>query len=236
MPGILFVVPTPIGNLEDMTFRAINTLKNVDYVLAEDTRTSSVLLKHFDIQKTLKSYHQHNEHKILNTLINDLINGSNIALISDAGTPGISDPGFLIVREAVKNNIVVQTLPGATAFTPALVNSGFAINQFSFYGFLPQKKGRQSKLKEALADTKTLVFYESPFRIEKFLNDVYAVLGDTRKLCVCREISKKFEEISRGTAAELIQAFKLKAPKGEFVIVVDTLNNEPIDTSNEQTT
>lgn len=224
MSGILFVVPTPVGNLEDITLRAIRTLKECDYILAEDTRTSGSLLKHLGVDKPLHSYHQHNEHGILENLTADLIQGKNIALISDAGTPGISDPGFLLVRECVRHKIKVQTLPGPTAFVPALVNSGLPCDTFVFYGFLPQKKGRQSKWKEIEYEHRTMVFYESPFRIEKFLQEARERLGENRLISVSREISKLYEETIRGTVAELISHFKTKAPKGEFVLIVEGLN------------
>lgn len=225
MSGILYIVPTPIGNLEDITLRAINTLKAVDLILAEDTRTSLFLLKHLQIEKPLRSYHQHNEHKILEHLISDLSSGKNIALVSDAGTPGISDPGFLLIREAVEKNIQVITLPGATAFVPALVNSGFPCNEFSFYGFLPQKKGRQTRLKLLSQETKTFILYESPFRLLKLLQEISDHLGPNRRISVSRELSKLFEETRRGTAAELIAHFTAKPVKGELVVVVEGLNN-----------
>jgi len=225
MSGILYIVPTPIGNLEDITLRAINTLKAVDLILAEDTRTSLFLLKHLQIEKPLRSYHQHNEHKILEHLIADLDSGKNIALISDAGTPGISDPGFLLIREAIEKNITVISLPGATAFVPALVNSGFPCNEFSFYGFLPQKKGRQTRLKMLAQETKTFILYESPFRLLKLLQEISEHLGSTRRVSVSRELSKLFEETKRGTAAELLVHFTQKPVKGEIVVVVEGLNN-----------
>ncbi len=225
MSGILYIVPTPIGNLEDITLRAINTLKSVDLILAEDTRTSIFLLKHLQIEKPLRSYHQHNEHKILEHLIGDLDSGKNIALISDAGTPGISDPGFLLIREAIEKNISVISLPGATAFVPALVNSGFPCNEFSFYGFLPQKKGRQTRLKMLALETKTFILYESPFRLLKLLQEFSEHLGPTRRVSVSRELTKLFEETKRGTVTELIQHFIQKPVKGEIVVVVEGLNN-----------
>src|SRR5436190_13079646 len=194
MSGQLFVVPTPIGNLEDITLRAINILKSCDLILAEDTRTSSFLLKHLQIEKPLRSYHQHNEHKVLLQLIGELASGKNIALVSDAGTPGISDPGFLLIREAIANNINVSCLPGATAFVPALVNSGFPCNEFSFYGFLPQKKGRQTMLKQLAAEDKTFILYESPFRLAKLLGELKEHLGTGRMASVSRELSKMYEE------------------------------------------
>ena len=228
MSGQLFIVPTPIGNLEDITLRAINVLKSADLVLAEDTRTSSFLLKHLQIDKPLKSYHQHNEHKILEELISTLNSGKNIALISDAGTPGISDPGFLLIREAIANDITVISLPGATAFVPALVNSGFPCNEFSFYGFLPQKKGRQTRLKLLAQEEKTFIVYESPFRLVKLLQEFKEHLGPQRKACVCRELTKMFEETKRGTMDELITFYSSKTVKGEIVVVVQ--GNKNIET------
>ena len=227
MSGRLFIVPTPIGNLEDITLRAINTLKEVDLILAEDTRTSSFLLKHLGISKPLKSYHQHNEHKILDELITQLNSGKNIALISDAGTPGISDPGFLLIREAIEKNISIISLPGATAFVPALINSGLPCNEFSFYGFLPQKKGRQTRLKLLELEEKTFIVYESPFRLVKLLQELQKHLGAKRKACVCRELTKLFEETKRGTLEELILFYNSKPVKGEIVVVVQ--GNKNID-------
>jgi 16S rRNA (cytidine1402-2'-O)-methyltransferase len=221
MSGLLYVVPTPIGNLEDITLRAVNTLKTVDFILAEDTRTSSVLLKHLNITKPLRAYHQHNEHKIVEQLAEEILSGSNAALISDAGTPGISDPGFLLVRECIRKGVEVRTLPGPTAFVPALVNSGFPCNEFSFYGFLPQKKGRQTKLKALATEQKTFVLYESPFRLVKLLSELKEHLGTERRACVSREISKMFEENKRGTLPELENYFSSKTVKGEIVVVVE---------------
>ena len=230
MSGRLFIVPTPIGNLEDITLRAINTLKEVDLILAEDTRTSSFLLKHLGISKPLKSYHQHNEHKILDELITQLNSGKNIALISDAGTPGISDPGFLLIREAIEKNISIISLPGATAFVPALINSGLPCNEFSFYGFLPQKKGRQTRLKLLELEEKTFIVYESPFRLVKLLQELQKYLGATRKACVCRELTKLFEETKRGTLEELILFYNSKPVKGEIVVVVQGNKNIDLET------
>ena len=224
MQGQLFIVPTPIGNLEDITLRAINTLKSVDYILAEDTRNSIFLLKHLSIEKPLRSYHQHNEHKILEQLIADLNSGKNIALISDAGTPGISDPGFLLIREAIANHISIISLPGATAFVPALVNSGLPCNEFCFYGFLPQKKGRQTKLKQLALENKTIIVYESPFRLIKLLEEFKTYLGPQRKCSVSRELTKLFEETKRGTVEELLQYFASKPVKGEIVVIVEGLH------------
>jgi 16S rRNA (cytidine1402-2'-O)-methyltransferase len=225
MSGQLFVIPTPIGNLQDITLRAINTLKVVDLILAEDTRTTLFLLKHLEIEKPLKSYHQHNEHKILEDLILQLQSGKNIALVSDAGTPGISDPGFLLIREVIKNNIPVISLPGATAFVPAIVNSGLPCNEFSFYGFLPQKKGRLSKLKQIAVEEKTFVIYESPFRLVKLLQELKLHLGGERLASVSRELTKLFEETKRGTINELITYFTSKTVKGEIVVCVQGNKN-----------
>ncbi|MEO5942355.1 MAG: 16S rRNA (cytidine(1402)-2'-O)-methyltransferase [Ferruginibacter sp.] len=218
--GMLYIIPTPIGNLSDITFRAIEILKSVDLILAEDTRTSSVLLNHYQIQKPISPYHQHNEHKIVNHLADQLASGKTIALLTDAGTPGISDPAFLLVRECVKNNIEVQCLPGATAFVPALVNSGLPINSFCFEGFLPLKKGRQTMMKKLANEERTMVFYESPMRLVKTLNEFIQYFGAERKCCVSRELTKKFEENKRGTLQEVHDHFNTKSVKGEIVIVV----------------
>ncbi len=216
----LYVVPTPIGNLEDMTFRAVNELKSVDLILAEDTRTSGFLLKHYEIKTPMQSHHKFNEHKTLQHVIEKLKSGLNIALISDAGTPAISDPGFMLVRACVEQGIEVECLPGATAFVPALVSSGLPNDRFCFEGFLPQKKGRQTRLKSLADESRTMIFYESPFRIVKTLTQLAEVLGPVRKASVSREISKLYEETVRGTLAELIEHFTQNSPKGEFVIVV----------------
>ncbi|MCQ2112577.1 MAG: 16S rRNA (cytidine(1402)-2'-O)-methyltransferase [Bacteroidaceae bacterium] len=218
--GQLFVVPTPVGNMEDMTFRAIRVLKEADMILAEDTRTSSVLLHHYDIKNELHSHHKFNEHQQVQRVVERILAGSNVALISDAGTPGISDPGFLLVRECVKNGIEVQTLPGATAFVPALVSSGLPCDKFCFEGFLPQKKGRQKRLSELQNEERTMIFYESPYRVLKALEQFGEVFGTERQVSCCREISKVHEESVRGTIAEVIQHFTEREPKGEFVIVV----------------
>ena len=218
--GKLYIVPTPIGNLEDMTFRAVRLLKEVDLILAEDTRTSGILLKHYDIQTKMQSYHKFNEHKAISHIIDRLKGGEIIALISDAGTPGISDPGFLIAREAARENIDVECLPGATAFVPALVGSGIPCDKFCFEGFLPQKKGRMTRLKNLADEERTIVFYESPHRIVKTLTQLAEYMGEERFAATCREISKKYEETLRGTLKELIMHFTLNEPKGEFVIVV----------------
>lgn len=221
MVGQLSIVPTPIGNLEDITFRAISTLKSADLILAEDTRTSGFLLKHLGIARPLRSYHQHNEHKVVDDLIAALSSGQHIALISDAGTPGISDPGYLIIRAAIRAGIHIVSLPGPTAFVPALVNSGLPCNAFSFYGFLPQKKGRQTRLKELALEEKTFVVYESPFRLLKLLEELRDHLGATRRACVCRELTKLYEETRRGTVEELIAYYAAKPVKGEIVVVVE---------------
>ena len=218
--GMLFVVPTPVGNMEDMTFRAIKVLKEVDFILAEDTRTSSVLLHHFEIKNELHSHHKFNEHQTCQKVVERLLAGQTAALISDAGTPGISDPGFMLVRECVKNGIEVQTLPGATAFVPALVSSGLPCDKFVFEGFLPQKKGRQKHLAELKGEMRTMVFYESPYRVVKTLEQFAEVFGEDRQVSCCREISKIHEESVRGTVSEVLQHFREHEPKGEFVIVV----------------
>ena len=217
---MLYIIPTPIGNLADMTFRAIETLKTVDLILAEDTRTSSVLLNHYQIQKPISPYHQHNEHKILIHLTEQLQAGKTMALLTDAGTPGISDPAFLLVRECVKHGIKVECLPGATAFVPALVNSGLPMNSFCFEGFLPLKKGRQTMFKKMATEERTMIFYESPMRLVKTLNDLIQYFGAERQCCVSRELTKKFEENKRGSLQELHDYFNSKPVKGEIVIVV----------------
>ena len=218
--GILYIVPTPVGNMEDMTFRAVRILKEVDLVLAEDTRTSGILLKHFDIRNQLMSHHKFNEHGTSAGIVNRLLAGENVALISDAGTPGISDPGFFLVREAVKAGVEVQCLPGATAFVPALVSSGLPCDRFVFEGFLPQKKGRKTRLEELAAETRTMIFYESPYRLVKTLQQFAEVYGVERQVSVCREISKVHEESVRGTLAEVISHFIETEPKGEIVIIL----------------
>lgn len=218
--GKLYVVPTPVGNLEDMTFRAIRILKEVDLILAEDTRTSGVLLKHFDIKNAMLSHHKFNEHQTVERIVERIKGGEQVALISDAGTPGISDPGFLIVRECVRNGIEVQCLPGATAFVPALVASGLPDERFCFEGFLPQKKGRTTRLAQLQDEVRTMVFYESPYRLVKTLTQFAEVFGAERKVAVCREISKVHEESVRGTLAEVIAHFQQSEPKGEIVIVL----------------
>lgn len=216
----LYVVPTPVGNLEDMTFRAVRILKEVDFILAEDTRTTGFLLKHFDIKIPMQSHHKFNEHQTVDWIVSRIKSGASVAMVSDAGTPGISDPGFLLARECVAQGIEVECLPGATAFVPALVNSGLPIDRFTFEGFLPQKKGRQSRLNELANESRTMVFYESPFRILKTLLQLAACLGVERKASVSREISKLHEQTIHGSLEELIQWFTKNEPRGEFVIVV----------------
>lgn len=220
MSGKLFLVPTPIGNLEDMTFRAIRILKEVDIILAEDTRTSAPMLKHFGIDKKVYSHHQHNEHKATSEIVKFLQQGQNVALISDAGTPAISDPGFFLVREALKNEIEVNCLPGATAFVPALVNSGLPSDQFIFEGFLPVKKGRQTRLKLLAQEERTMIFYESPHRLLKTLAEFAEYLGEDRQASVSRELTKMYEETVRGTINEIKSHFENNILKGEFVICV----------------
>lgn len=220
MSGKLYIVPTPIGNLKDITLRALEVLKEADLILAEDTRTSGKLLGHYEINTSLRAYHMHNEHKTLEGLINELKHGRTMALITDAGTPAISDPGFLLVREAIREAIDVETLPGATAFVPALVNSGLPAHNFTFEGFLPQKKGRQTKFTELAEEKRTMIFYESPYRIVKTLGEMAKYWGADRQASVSREITKKFEETVRGTVSELQDYFKKNSPKGEFVICV----------------
>lgn len=218
--GRLYVVPTPVGNLEDMTFRAIRILKEADLILAEDTRTSGILLKHFEIKNAMQSYHKFNEHKTVEGIINRLKADETIALVSDAGTPGISDPGFLVVRECVKNDIEVQCLPGATAFVPALVASGLPDERFCFEGFLPQKKGRMTRLNGLGEETRTMIFYESPYRLVKTLTQFAEIFGPERQVSVCREISKIHEESVRGTLQEVIAHFTATEPRGEIVIIL----------------
>lgn len=217
---MLYLVPTPIGNLKDITLRALEVLKEVDVILAEDTRTSSKLLAHYNIQKPLAPYHQHNEHKILQHLVEQLAAGKKMAVITDAGTPAISDPAFLLVRECIKNNIKVECLPGATAFVPALVNSGIPANRFCFEGFIPLKKGRQTLLKQLATEERTMIFYESPMRLRRTLEDFIQYFGAERPCCVSREISKLFEENFRGSLQQVLAHFTQKEVKGEIVIVV----------------
>ena len=217
---MLYLVPTPIGNLKDITLRAIEVLNSVDVILAEDTRTSGHLLNHYNIHKPLSPYHQHNEHKVLQHLIDQLVTGKTMALITDAGSPGISDPAFLLVRECVKNNVKVESLPGATAFVPALTNSGLPTHRFSFEGFLPLKKGRHTLLESLKTEKRTMIFYESPMRLIRTLNDFKEYFGEERLASVSREITKKFEETKTGNIASLIEYFSSKTIKGEIVIVL----------------
>ncbi len=218
--GKLYIVPTPVGNLDDITFRALKILKEADLILAEDTRTSGILLKHFDIKNSMLSHHKFNEHQTAEALAKRLLGGETIALISDAGTPGISDPGFMLVRECVKYDVEVQCLPGATAFVPALVNSGLPCDRFVFEGFLPQKKGRQTRVMFLANETRTIVFYESPHRVLKALQQFAEYMGGDRQVSVSREISKVYEETVRGTLEEVIKHFTEVEPRGEFVIVL----------------
>ena len=220
MMGILYLVPTPVGNFEDITMRALRILREADLILAEDTRTSGNLLRHFDIKNAMLSYHKFNEHQTVESLVNRLRGGETVAVVSDAGTPGISDPGFLVAREAIRAGIEVITLPGATAMVPALVSSGLPCDRFCFEGFLPQKKGRQSRLKALATEPRTMVFYESPHRVVKALAQMIEVFGAERPVSVCREISKIHEESVRGTLAEALEHFQTNEPRGEFVIVV----------------
>lgn len=217
---MLYIVPTPIGNLADMSLRAIEVLKSVDLILAEDTRTSGKLLKHYGIQNKTSSYHQHNEHRITAELVEQLSSGTTMALITDAGTPGISDPGFLLIRECIRAGVKVDCLPGATAFVPALVNSGLPSNRFCFEGFIPQKKGRQTYLQSLKEETRTMVFYESPYRLLKTLDDFISAFGEDRPCSVSRELTKLHEETIRGTLTEVKEYFSQKTIKGEMVIVV----------------
>lgn len=221
---MLYIVPTPVGNLEDITLRALRVLKEADLILAEDTRTSSVLLKHYDIHRPLQSYHKFNEHKAVDVLVERLKGGETMALVSDAGTPGISDPGFLLARECVRAGVEVQCLPGATAFVPALVASGLPCDKFVFEGFLPQKKGRMTRLQQLSAEERTIVLYESPYRVVKTLEQLAEVMGPDRQVAVCREISKVHEQTVRGTISEALTHFKEHAPKGEFVIIIGQKN------------
>ena len=223
--GKLYVVPTPVGNLEDMTFRAVRILKEADFILAEDTRTSGILLKHFEIKNSMFSHHKFNEHKTVENVVNRIKAGNTAALISDAGTPGISDPGFLVVRECVRNGLEVECLPGATAFVPALVASGLPNDRFCFEGFLPQKKGRMTKLKALANESRTMIFYESPHRLLKTLVQLAEYFGAERQATVSREISKLHEETVRGNLTELIEHFTQIEPRGEIAIVVAGIDN-----------
>ena len=223
--GKLYVVPTPVGNMEDMTFRAIRVLKEADLILAEDTRTSGILLKHYEIKNAMQSHHKFNEHQTVESIVNRIKGGQTVALISDAGTPGISDPGFLVVRECVRNGIEVQCLPGATAFVPALVSSGLPDERFCFEGFLPQKKGRMTRLNALKEETRTMIFYESPYRLLKTLTQFAEIFGADRPVSICREISKIHEESVRGTLQEVIAHFTETEPRGEIVIILGGKEN-----------
>jgi len=223
--GKLYLVPTPIGNLKDMTYRAVTVLQQADLILAEDTRTSGKLLKHYGITTSMQSHHAHNEHRMVEGLVRKLKAGQLVALISDAGTPAISDPGFLLTRACVENNIEVECLPGATAFVPALVNSGLPNNKFVFEGFLPVKKGRQTRLKHLAEETRTIIFYESPHKLNKTLTDFCDYFGDNRPISVSRELTKLYEETIRGTTKEVLEHYTKKPPKGEIVIIVGGRNN-----------
>lgn len=222
----LYLVPTPIGNLKDMTFRAIEVLQEVDLILAEDTRTSGKLLKHFEIMTPMQSHHMHNEHKTVETMVKKMQAGQTIALISDAGTPAISDPGFLLTREAIASNISVECLPGATAFVPALVNSGFPNDKFIFEGFLPVKKGRQTRFLALAEEPRTMIFYESPHKLLKTLKDIASYFGEDRKVSVSRELTKLYEETQRGEVTTLIEYYTKKPAKGEIVIIVQGKGNK----------
>ncbi len=218
---MLYIVPTPLGNLKDITLRSLEVLQSVDVILAEDTRTSGKLLQHYNISKPISPYHQHNEHKIVQHIADQLLGGKSFALITDAGTPGISDPAYLLVRECAKHNIKVETLPGATAFVPALVNSGLPITRFTFEGFLPLKKGRQTLMKKLAEEDRTMVFYESPMRLVKTLEEFAVYFGNDRQCSVSRELTKMFEENKRGNLHDVCEHFKAKTVKGEIVIVVE---------------
>ncbi len=230
----LYLVPTPVGNLEDMTFRAVNVLKSVDCILAEDTRTSAVLMKHYGITTPLVSHHKFNEHKTSESIADRILGGENFALVTDAGTPGISDPGFLLVRTCVEKGVEVECLPGATAFVPALVNSGLPCERFTFEGFLPQKKGKNKKVQDLAEEERTMIFYESPFRLVKTLELFAQYFGEERQACVSREISKIHEENFRGTLKGCIEHFSQKDVKGEIVIVVEGKNRKVRNAENEE--
>lgn len=232
--GTLYLVPTPVGNLEDITARALRILRECDLILAEDTRTSGNLLRHFDIHKPMLSYHKFNEHQTVTRVVERLMGGETIAVVSDAGTPGISDPGFLVAREAVRSGVEVITLPGATAFVPALVSSGLPCDRFCFEGFLPQKKGRQTRIEALKAETRTMIFYESPHRVVKALQQLAEVFGEERQCSACREISKLHEESVRGTLVEVLAHFQENEPRGEFVIVVAGCNEDEAMVSHPQ--
>ncbi|WP_276485164.1 16S rRNA (cytidine(1402)-2'-O)-methyltransferase [Paraflavitalea pollutisoli] len=224
---MLYIVPTPIGNLQDITLRALEVLKKVDLILAEDTRTTIKLLNHYQVIRPLSPFHQHNEHQVLQHLVNQLLEGKTIALVSDAGTPAISDPGFLLVRECIKVGVKVECLPGATAFVPALVNSGLPANRFVFEGFLPQKKGRQTMFKKLADEDRTMIFYESPHRLVRTLEDMIQYFGAERACCVSRELTKLYEENARGSLQEVRDHFKKKEVKGEIVLVVAGREGKP---------
>ena len=230
----LYIVPTPIGNLDDITLRAVNVLRDVDFILAEDTRTTSFLLKHLGIEKKLYSHHKFNEHATVKMVAESIAAGRNAALVSDAGTPGISDPGFLLVRTCVEAGIEVETLPGATALIPALVQSGFPCDRFCFEGFLPQKKGRAKQLQSLAAEERTMIFYESPYRVVKCLEQFAEVFGPERRVSVSRELTKKFEQTVRGTVAEVLEHFRTTDPKGEFVIVLAGQPNPTRETAADE--
>ncbi|MGN0092518.1 MAG: 16S rRNA (cytidine(1402)-2'-O)-methyltransferase [Alistipes sp.] len=230
----LYIVPTPIGNLDDITLRAVRVLQSVDLILAEDTRTSSVLLRHLGIEKPMRPHHKFNEHATVEAVARTIAEGRDVALVSDAGTPGISDPGFLLVRTCVEKGIEVETLPGATALIPALVQSGFPCDKFCFEGFLPQKKGRTKRLEELAEEERTMIFYESPFRVVKCLEQMAEVFGADRNVSVSRELTKKFEQTVRGTIAEVAQWFRDHEPKGEFVIVLAGKGRKPHRTEDEE--
>lgn len=233
MSGILYIVPTPIGNLKDMTYRAVEILNSVSLILAEDTRQTSKLLQHYNIEKQMHSHHKFNEHQTTENILNRLRAGEDLALVSDGGTPAISDPGFFLARACIEAGIEVQTLPGAVAFVPALVNSGLATDKFVFEGFLPHKKGRKTRLEILAEDPRTVVFYESPHRILKTLEQIDAIFGSERKVSISRELTKKFEETVRGTAKELIKYYTNKPPKGEIVLVVDGKSKKVKDKKNK---
>ena len=219
----LYLIPTPIGNLKDITYRAVEVLKNVDFILAEDTRTSGKLLKHYEITTPMQSHHMHNEHKTVDSIVKKIKSGQQVALISDAGTPSISDPGFLLTREAIAAGIKIECLPGATAFVPALVNSGLPSDRFIFEGFLPIKKGRQTRLLSLKEETRTIIFYESPHKLVKTLSDIIAIFGGERHISVSRELTKIYEETIRGTVSEVAEYYTNNPPKGEIVIIVGGL-------------
>jgi len=233
LSGILYIVPTPIGNLKDMTYRAVEVLNSVSLILAEDTRQTGKLLQHYNIEKQMHSHHKFNEHQTTENILNRLKSGEDLALVSDGGTPAISDPGFFLARACIEAGIEVQTLPGAVAFVPALVNSGLATDKFVFEGFLPHKKGRKTRLEILAEDPRTVVFYESPHRILKTLEQIDAIFGSDRKVSISRELTKKFEETVRGTAKELIKYYTNKPPKGEIVLVVDGKAKEVKDKKNK---